>query len=155
MKLKLLLPFLIFFQLIHLKTKASHFVGSEISYTATTSPNVYLVTFKYLRDCQGIPVCNCPPGPMSSSCSIQLQITGGAAPCLGTSFGTATLTIQPAVSGYDIVQLCALSKTVCSNCGTRTPGSFAPGVEIYTFQGTVNLAAIPPSCCIKVTQKTF
>ena len=147
MKLKLLLPFLIFFQLIHLKTKASHFVGSEISYTATTSPNVYLVTFKYLRDCQGIPVCNCPPGPMSSSCSIQLQITGGAAPCLGTSFGTATLTIQPAVSGYDIVQLCALSKTVCSNCGTRTPGSFAPGVEIYTFQGTVNLAAIPPSCC--------
>jgi hypothetical protein len=69
-------------------------------------------------------------------------------PCGGVNFGSQLLTVLSVLSGYDVVQLCNLEKTICSNCGTRTPGSFSPGVEVYTFQGVVNFSSIPASCCL-------
>ncbi|MFN4082670.1 MAG: gliding motility-associated C-terminal domain-containing protein [Bacteroidia bacterium] len=127
------------------KATATHVVGSDMSYSCTSTPGVYQVTLKVYRDCQGIPLCSCP---LSSGCSKSVTIQGAAAPCNGTSFGSQTLTVVPNVSGFDIIQLCAMSTTICTNCATRTAGSFTPGIEVYTFQGTINLSSLPTSCCM-------
>jgi hypothetical protein len=129
-------------------SKASHFLGGELTYTATANPNIFNVKFIWLRDCNGISLCGCPPGPINPGCNINLQITGAQGACAGVSYGSVPLFVVPGASGYDIIQLCKTSRTICSNCGTRTFGSVSPGIEIYTFTGQVSFSAIPPSCCV-------
>ncbi len=125
----------------------SHLVGSEIYYSCTATPGIYKVTVKLFRDCSGIQLCaNCPSG-LSAACSIPLNITGASGICYGTNYGTQTILVVTSQSAYDIVQLCNSVTSICSNCGSRTPGSFSPGVEVYTFEGNVNLTAIPVACC--------
>ena len=132
-------------------TKAFDFIGGSITYQRTGGPNqnAYLITYKMFRDCSGGPYCGCPPGPIQSSCSQTFGITGVEAPYLGVSFGSFSLTVVPNLSGYEIIPpLCnSASSTICTNCGTRTPGTFAPAIEVYTFQGIVNLGQIPANCC--------
>ncbi|MCE2741153.1 MAG: hypothetical protein LW669_06665 [Sphingobacteriales bacterium] len=136
---------------------ASHVIGSEMTYTCTTSPQVYRVQFKIYRDCNGIQLCANCPSSLSPACNINLQLSGAEVPiganlpastCVGQNFGNQAISVVTAVSGFDVVQLCDLQKTVCSNCGTRSPGSFTPGIEVYVFEGNVNLASIPSSCCL-------
>ncbi|MCE2740232.1 MAG: hypothetical protein LW669_01965 [Sphingobacteriales bacterium] len=139
------------------EASASHVVGSDIAYSCTTTPGVYRVQFKVYRDCQGIQLCaNCPTS-LSPSCGIPIVLTGGTAPpgsglppspCAGVSFGSQTITVVTAVSGFDVVQLCSEQKSICTNCGSRTPGTFVPGIEVYTFEGNISLASIPASCCL-------
>ncbi|OYU97770.1 MAG: hypothetical protein CFE21_05630, partial [Bacteroidetes bacterium B1(2017)] len=139
------------------KANASHVVGSDVAYTCSGTPGVYNLEFKLYRDCQGIEICaNCPTS-LSPSCGISINIVGAASPagsgmptspCAGVGFGTANLTVVNSVSGFDVVQLCASGRTICSNCGSRTPGTFSPGIEVYTFTGQVNLSALPASCCL-------
>jgi hypothetical protein len=123
---------------------ASKVIGSQIFYQASGTPNVYIITVKLFRDCGGLELCaNCPTS-LSSSCSISAALTGTGS-CNGLNFGSQSLSVVTAVSGFDVIQDLVGSKTICSNCGSRTPGTFPIGVEIYTFTGVVNLSSI--SCC--------
>jgi hypothetical protein len=132
-------------------SNASHIVGGELSYQCVGStPGIYIVEYKWYRDCQGIPMCGCgATGPVDATCSINLDVVAADGNCAGQTFAQQKLTIVPNSSAYDVIQLCAMSTTICSNCGTRTPGSFTPGMEIFTFRGTVNLNTLiaDPTCC--------
>ncbi|MCG9880269.1 MAG: hypothetical protein MH472_06695, partial [Bacteroidia bacterium] len=136
---------------------ASHVIGSEMTYRTTANPDVYRVQAKIYRDCSGIQMCANCPSQLSAACNINLTIKGATIPassnipansCAEQSFGTQALTVVTSVSGFDVVQLCADQKTVCTNCGTRTPGTFLPGIEVYVFEGNINLASVPSSCCL-------
>jgi hypothetical protein len=133
-------------------SKASHIVGGDLTYQCVSStPGIYYVEYKWYRDCVGIPMCGCgATGPLDPACSIDINIIAANGNCAGQTFPNQKLTVVPNTSAYDVIQLCAMSTTVCSNCGTRTPGSFTPGIEIFTFRGTINLASLTsdPTCCL-------
>ncbi|MDP1726892.1 MAG: hypothetical protein Q8M15_08915, partial [Bacteroidota bacterium] len=130
-------------------SRASHMIGSDISYQCTGTTGVYTVTFKLYKDCAGVPICsNCPSGPLSPTCAKSINIVGAAGACYGTNFGSQSLTVVTAISAFDVIQLCVAQTTICSNCGNRTPGSFSPGIEVYVFTGQINLNALPASCCM-------
>ena len=146
----------ILLSLITFKSKASHFVGSDISYKCTSTPNVYTVTMKIYRDCSGIPLCpGCttaiPNGTVAgcttASSGFSTQVIGATAPYVGVNYGSFTLNVVPSSSGYDIIQLCNNVQTICTNCNTRTAGTFSPGIEVYTYEGNVDLSSLPSTCC--------
>ncbi len=147
---------LILFLLISSILEASHVVGSDVSYKCTATPGVYKVTLKVYRDCQGINFCqNCQnpiPNGSTTACTtvtagFSTTILGVDSPFAGQSFGNYTLSAISGVNGYDIVQTCVQAKTICTNCNTRNAGTFSPGIELFTFEGNVNLNALPSACC--------
>ncbi|MCG9880719.1 MAG: T9SS type A sorting domain-containing protein [Bacteroidia bacterium] len=50
-------------------------------------------------------------------------------------------------SVYDPNEFYGSPKSACSLCGTRTPGSFSPAFEVFTFTGIVDLSSVPANCC--------
>jgi len=142
-----------FLSLTFFNAQANHTIGGEFSYKRIGN-RLYEITYKVYRDCSGISICSSCTG----HCSRVVNIFGSSQPngvahnlppqtCTNTSYGTATLTRNASSVVYDAVQLCDLVKSVCNNCNTRTSGTFSPGIEVYTFNGTVNLSSIPSSCC--------
>jgi PKD repeat protein len=136
-------------------TFASHFGGCDISYTCTSTPNIYKVTMKIYRDCSGVFYCTSCANPIPngnvSGCTTATEsftntITGATGTFTGINYGSFTLNAV-ATTGIDIVQTCTSLKTICTNCNTRTAGTYSPGVEVYVFEGNVNLSSIPAACC--------
>ena len=135
------------FTFCFLTSNASFLLGGEMSYQCLGNGN-YQITMKMYRDCQGLSFCNCPN---TTGCTLG-GVTISSANSNVCSFTpiNVTMNIDPygLTSGYDVVQLCRSSKTICTNCGTRTPGTYSyPAVEVYTFKGTVNLNSLPSNCC--------
>ena len=148
---------LILFALIAFQSKAYYTMGSEISYKCTSTPNVYTVTMKIYRDCSGLALCsgcnNSIPNGNTNGCTTAtsgwtMSIIGGNSPCTGVTWGSFTLNAaQTLFGGYDIIQTCTSVRTICTNCNTRNAGTFSPGIEVYTYEGNVNLSNIPATCC--------
>ncbi|MDP1727744.1 MAG: T9SS type A sorting domain-containing protein [Bacteroidota bacterium] len=82
-----------------------------------------------------------------NSCSNTINVLGKSGIYNGVSFGNVPLLIVPNTPVLDAIQLCSGLKSICNNCGTRTPGTFSPGIEIYTFQGYFSVSSIPAACC--------
>ena len=128
------------------QSKASHFMGSEMTYTRVNATTIN-VTLKLYRDCGGVGLCGCNLGPLNTSCTVNVTLYGRSTSCNNTNFGSTSLTIVPGSGIVDVIQLCSQAgTTLCSNCGTKTPGTFSPAAEIYTFQGNVSLSAVPTNC---------
>lgn len=136
---------------------ASHIAGAEFSYQCTNMLGVYKVTLKVYRNCGAINMCSGCSNPIpdgttlgctTSSALGQTSITGVDTPCNGVNFGAYTLPIRPGGTNvYDIIQTCSSLKSICTNCNTRVGGTFAPGIEVYVFEGNVNLSTISSACC--------
>ena len=146
----------ILLSLFSFQSKASHIVGCDISYKCTSTPGVYTVTMKIYRECSGITLCsgctNTVPngnvtGCTTSSSGFSTSIIGATAPYVGVNYGSFTLNVVPSSSGYDIIQLCNNVKTICTNCNTRTAGTLSPGIEVFTYEGNVDLSSLPTACC--------
>jgi hypothetical protein len=136
----------IFLLLLVFKSKASHVAGGEITYKCIGN-STYEITMKVYRDCQGIPLCNCPG---LSGCTLPggLNITAVDSTYNGINLGNVVMTVVPnASSGYDVIELCHSTTSVCSNCGTRSPGTFSPGIEMYTFTGIAYLSNLNFGIC--------
>ncbi|MBC7384225.1 MAG: T9SS type A sorting domain-containing protein [Bacteroidia bacterium] len=124
--------------------KAAQIAGSEMSYTCTSIPGIYKVKLNIYRNCSGPQLCSGCPEKLNLNCTIQATIFGSRQPYAGFNFGSITLSIDTINSLTEVIQLC---KSICSNCGTRTPGTLTPGMEIYTFSGMADLRNLPANCC--------
>jgi PKD repeat protein len=153
-KTKLILGF--FFFLCTNVTFGSHYLGSEISYQCTATPGIYKITLKLYRECGFTQFCASCDNPVPfgtvSGCTIPgISVIGRSATCYGVFLGNSSnLTAVPSISGIDIIKTCNTSiqsKTICTNCNTRAAGTFSPGVEVYTFEGNINLNTLPTTCC--------
>ena len=124
---------------------ASHVVGSDISYACTSTPGVFDVTVIIYRDCSGVPLCS---GTPCNGCSLPANYSpsGVKVTCGSTSLGTISMSLVSVVD-VNIDPLCPLGKSICTNCGTVTAGSYTPGVEKYTFTGSLDTRSFPSSCC--------
>ncbi len=151
------LPILLISLLFGVQLKASHTVGSDISYICTSTPNVYKVTMKVYRDCSGVALCTaCTSNPVptgntagcnTSTSGFSTDIVGLSSGYIGVHFGSFVLNALSIDNGYDVIQTCKSTKTVCTNCNTRTAGTFSPGIEVYIYEGLVDLSNIPTACC--------
>lgn len=110
---------------------ASHAMGADLSYKCI-GPNTYEVTLRFYRDCAGV----------SAPSSVSVIATSG---CTGQ---TVTANLNPVGQAFalEVTPLCPPLRS-CSECnpnpGPQCPNPLYPGVEVYTYRGTLTL----PSQC--------
>lgn len=131
----------------------------EISYQNTSIKNIYKVMVKVYRDCSADALCaGCNiafPNGTTNGCTLKnagftTAITGLDKGFEGITYGEFDLNIVTGVpNAYDIVefQKCESIKSICTNCNTRTAGTYNPGVEVYIFEGLVDVSVVPANCC--------
>ncbi|MDP3930691.1 MAG: hypothetical protein Q8R57_16850, partial [Bacteroidota bacterium] len=134
---------------------ASHVLGFEITYNKV-APKVYKINVVVYRDCEHVQLCNCS---LLSNCSIIATVSGGVLPLnlshnvnSPASFSTENFFTQPLPLNatkpvIEINEMMGGAKSVCTLCSNRTPGTYSPGIEAYTFSGNIDLNSISPSCC--------
>ena len=124
---------------------ASHLVGSEISYSCTTTPGIWHIKIAFYRDCSGTPMGNCT-GVCGSTCSYTIN---WAVTDPGYNYSGNFNVNLTSVSNLNAYPTCATAKSNCTNMGCETAGNFTPGIEKYLFEGDVDLgtSVIPANCC--------
>jgi PKD repeat protein len=148
---------IILLSLLAKESKATHIIGCDLRYQSTSTPGVYKLIMKMYADCAGIaPICGgcsaaipngSPAGCTASNAGFSLNITGLSTGFSGFNFGTYSLTAITGSNVYDVIETCPSVKTICTNCNTRTAGTYSPGVEVYTYEGNVNISSVPTGCC--------
>lgn len=140
-------------------SEAAQINACDISYQATSNKNIYKITVKVYRDCSAEALCfGCEipfPNGTTSGCNLNnagftTAIIGVDKGFEGVNYGDFNLNIVPGIAnGYDIVEFqnCEKNKSICTNCNTRRPGTFSVGVEVYIFEGLVDLSSVPSNCC--------
>jgi PKD repeat protein len=127
-------------------SKASHIVGSDITYKCTATAGIYEITMVIYRNCDGgIELC---PSTCGAPCTQTMNIQGADPGCSSSTFGSISLTLQNVMDVQD--NICPSVKNTCTNTNCVTPGTFSPGIEKYTFKGLANVgptSGIPASCC--------
>jgi len=128
-------------------------IGQELRYECTSTPGVYKVYLKVYKGCEGIEMCQgCRytiPNGNVLNCILpsQINVVGLSTGFEGINYGSYTANAVSGTSGIDIVQTCPIVKSTCTNCNTRTAGTFDVGVEVYNYEATLDLSSIPSGCC--------
>jgi gliding motility-associated-like protein len=112
--------------ILTISASASHISGGDMNYTwVGPGPNTYLITLNLFRDCDGI--------TMSSTETITATSTCGGSVTI--SLNLTNPNGNPPV-GTEISQLCDFMLSTCN-------GGPYPGMQLYTYQATVDLS---PAC---------
>ncbi|MDX2003116.1 MAG: gliding motility-associated C-terminal domain-containing protein [Chitinophagales bacterium] len=125
-----LLAFCLSALLIPLKVNASHALGADITYECI-GPNTYRILYSFYRDCDGItPSTTVTLNYSSASCGVSgtISLSPNAGCCTPT--GLCNQDELPGVCNS------AQSQTTCN-------GGSLPGVEVWTYCGTLTL---PQQC---------
>ena len=123
---------------------ASHIVGSDISYSCTSTQGVWHITVAIYRDCSGIPLVNCSGGCGTCNYTLNWQATDPGF----TNSGSFSVSLT-SVTDVNPNSQCPTAKSICTNNGCVTAGTFTPGIEKYVFEGDVDLSSsvLPSTCC--------
>src|SRR5574343_518911 len=125
-------------------SKASHFVGGEMSYTCIGT-RTWKITLILYRDCSGCVSCFSNPAIGS-----QLFTNVVARPntllnppgCSATPNSVnVSMTLQKVEDeGKEAVARCGMmAKNACTNLNTDSAGPLSPSIEKWFFEGTLNL----------------
>jgi hypothetical protein len=156
-KLLAILFALIFIQNNQINAKQIN--ACDMSYQCTDLKNIYKVTVKVYRDCSAENLCsgcsNAIPNGNTNGCTLlnagfTTAIAGTENEFKGVIYGSFNLSSVTTIpNGYDVVQSqnCTKQNSICTNCNTRTAGTYSPGIEVYTFEGLVDLNVVPVACC--------
>jgi hypothetical protein len=158
--MKKYLLIIIFFSAFFVKSnlvEATHLLGSELTYTCTNTPGVYLIKLNLYQTCAySDAICNGCPGNLNTNCSVSINVSGAGNNYFpqvpntifsGNNFGSISLSLKGKVQNLDSVQYCNAIKSTCTNCGTRTAGTFGGGVELYQFEGYFDSNILPSGVC--------
>lgn len=116
---------IIFLLLASTNTLASHNAGGSLTYHYSGTPNNYIVTYKFYRDCSGIPAPS------------QINICYSTATC---SLSGTFMLYPVAGTGIPIT----LGPCIGTNGPTTCQGGSAIGIEEWIFSGSVTL----PAACV-------
>lgn len=129
------------------QVNASHIAGGSITYR-NIGAKKYVITLELYRNCDGgIELCNCPGGPQPCAQNINVSYKDSTGTYVNIFKVFSLKNVNPKVD-VDVLNLCSKIKTVCTNCGTRTPGSFVPAYEKYVFFDTLDLTNVASNICV-------
>ena len=139
---------LLFVVVCSLTTKADHIIGSDFSYScSSTNDSIFNIVYNFYRDCNGCYVLGQSPkcGTSENCASASTAPTSLRVTCLQGGRFSTTLSMKR-TSIVDITKTC---KKVKSRCAQPCNGTFPYGIEKHTFEGTLDLRqAIKSGCCV-------